>query len=260
MNKCNTDLETKGILSRLLCIKMSLRDVLYITYALPAKMIQPLVPAALSLATLNRDTAFVSLVVLRSTRVRLSLFPLVRFAYNQFNIRTYVIDPLTGRPGVYFILSGVNSRMIALATNSIGIPWQFINLVINMNSLDAPLSLSVYGTWEGLFSVKTQVTSNPPVTPSFFKNMKSAVDFLIRPLIGFSGDSHSLVRFTIQHPEVQPESGTLIELDCPLFQRLVAIGDPKHPHSVFYLPAADFSIFLPPKRIKKNGRKQDVGY
>jgi len=43
----------------------------------------------------------------------------------------------------------------------------------------------------------------------------------------------------------------LLESDCPLFHVLVTIEDLRRPHSVFYLPTADFSIFLPPRRIKK---------
>jgi hypothetical protein len=43
----------------------------------------------------------------------------------------------------------------------------------------------------------------------------------------------------------------LTGLDFSLFQRSTGIDNFKNPHSVFYLPAADFSIFLPPKRIKK---------
>jgi len=253
MSKSDGGVFQKSILSRLLCVKMTLRDVIYLSYALPARLLQPLVPSVLSLATVEGDIAFISLVVLRSTQVRLSAFPLLKFNYNQFNIRTYVTDPVSGQFAVYFIRSGVTSRLISLATSTIGIPWQFIELRTNANMPNGLQFLSVCGNWEGPFSLRIQANANVSMAPSFFEDRKSVVDFIIRPLIGFAGDDRRLSRFTIYHPEVQPQSWSLLELDCPLFKKLVTIEDLKRPHSIFYLPTADFSIFLPPKRIKKDG-------
>jgi uncharacterized protein YqjF (DUF2071 family) len=71
---------------------MSLHHVLYVSY---------LAPEALPLAVFDRDNAFVSVVTLQSTGVRLSSLPFPEFTYNQGNIRTYVLDP---RPGQQAIL------------------------------------------------------------------------------------------------------------------------------------------------------------
>jgi hypothetical protein len=241
----------KSIWSRLLCIRTTLQDVLYASYALPTGILQRLVPSGLRLATVNDDIAFVSLVILRSSQVRLSSFPVLRFDYNQFNIRTYIIDPASGQPAVYFIRSGVTSRVISLATSTIGITWEFIKLIIDLRVSKGVASSSISGDWEGQFFIKAQADTDISDVPLFFQDRMAAVNFLIRPLIGFAGDERRLVRFTIQHPEVQPESWSLMELDCPLFKKLVAIDDFKNPHSVFYLSTADFSISLPPTRIKK---------
>jgi Uncharacterized conserved protein (COG2071) len=249
MSKNDFSVSQRGIGSRLLCVRMTLQDVIYVTYALHARTLQPLVPKALKLAAVGDDVAFISLVVLRSTRVRLSSLPVFRFNYKQFNIRTYVIDPISKQPAVYFIRSGVTSRFISLATNALGIPWERIEIKTDFSSAEEVRTVKISGDWEGYFSIKAQAEANSLTLPSYFQDRKSAVDFLIRPLIGFSGDSRRLVRFTIQHPEVQPESWVLEGLDCPLFTKLVAI-DTNNPHSVFYLPVADFSIYLPPKRIK----------
>lgn len=249
MNKNNSPVSKKSIWSRLLCVRMILRDVIYVTYALPAKILQPLVPKALKLATVGDDVAFISLVALQSTRVRLPSFPILKFNYNQFNIRTYVIDPISGQSAVYFIRSGVTSRFISLATSTAGIPWERIELTNDFNGPEEVRSARINGDWEGSFFLRVHSGADSSAVPSFFQDRKSAIDFLIRPLIGFSGDSRRLVRFTIQHPEVQPESWVLEELDCPVFRSLVEI-DLNNPHSVFFLPTADFSIYLPPKRIQ----------
>jgi hypothetical protein len=232
---------------------MNLRDVFYISYALPAKTVQPLLPNELQIAILGDDIACVSLVALRSTQVRLSCFPVIRFNYYQFNIRTYVIDPVSGQLAVYFIRSGVTSRFISLATRSIGIPWESIEFAINFNDSKEARTSKIFGDWEGHFSIQMKSEANSFTVPSFFQDKKSAVDFLIRPLIGFSGSSQRLIRFTIQHPEVKPETWMLEELDCPLLNKLLSIDDVKNPHSVFYLPTADFSIYLPSKSINIKG-------
>jgi hypothetical protein len=250
MGKSESIRTWKNSRSQLLAVRMTLRNVFYVSYALPSKNLQPLVPNVLKLATVADNMAFISLVALRSTKVRFSCFPVVRFNYNQFNVRTYVIDPLSGQPAVYFIKSGVTSRFISMATNTIGIPWQYIGFTIDMAGSKKNQSATIYGDWRGRFILKIQSEPNFSGVPSLFQDRKSSVDFLIRPLIGFAGDGRRLVRFTIRHPEVQPESWRLTELDCSLLKELVDIDNIIKPHSVFYLPEADFSIFLPPKRIK----------
>lgn len=251
MNNNDYPLSQGDIWSRLLCVRMILRDVIYVTYALPAKMLKPLVPNALQLATVGSDTAFISLVALRCNRVRLSAFPLFTFNYNQFNIRTYVIDPISEKSAVYFVRSGVTSRFISLTTNAIGIPWKYIKFTAAFSNSQGIRSSSISGDWEGHFAFKVEAEAKSPELPSFFVNWKSTVDFLVRPLIGFSGDGRRLVRFTIHHPEVQPESWSLVKLDHPLFNKLVRVDDIRKPHSVFYMPEAEFSIFMPPQRIKE---------
>jgi uncharacterized protein YqjF (DUF2071 family) len=249
MNANNSVIMRKSIWSSLLCVRMTLRDVCYVSYALPSKILRSIVPKALQMATAGDDMAFISLVALRSTQVRLSTFPVFKFNYNQFNIRTYVIDPVSRQPAVYFIRSGVTSKFISILTRSIGIPWQHIGFNIDFRGPKEVRSATISGDWEGRFSLKVQAKGNLRASPALFQDRKSAVDFLIRPLTGFAGNSQRLVRFNIQHPEVQPESWALEELDCPLFDKLAAIDNTKIPHSVFYLPEADFTIFLPPKRI-----------
>jgi len=235
---------------RFLNVQMTLHDVLYVSYAVPSGKIRSLVPDTLSLATVGDGMAFISIVVLRSSRVRLNLLPFLRFDYHQLNIRTYVRDPGSGRHAVYFIRSGITSRFISLVTRVSGIPWQFIDLEIEVNTHKEKDSYVANGNWGGKYSLKAKTCSDGFMIPPFFENIETAVDFLIRPLIGFIGNKRRLGRFTIQHPEVEPQSWILAKLDFPLFTNLGVVDEPDNPHSVFFLPMADFSIYLPPRRIK----------
>jgi hypothetical protein len=161
-----------------------------------------------------------------------------------------VIDPVSGEHAVYFIRSGITSRFISLVTRISGIPWELIDLETEINVVESKNSYTASGNWEGEFSFKIQESLNEPQIPPFFENSDAAVDFLVRPLIGFIGDNRKLGRFMIDHPEVKPGHRTLTELDFPLFTNLGVVVGLSNPHSVLFLPMADFSIYLPPKRIK----------
>jgi hypothetical protein len=241
--------KTTGI-SHFFHVRMALGNVLYISYTLPASKIRNLVPALLPLATVGNHMAFVSIVILRSTRVRLNLLPFALFNYYQLNIRTYVIDPVSGKYAVYFLHSGVTSQFISLVTRLSGIPWQFINLATKVNVQDDVNSYSAYGNWNRSFSIRAQAFSSDSQNPACFENLDSAANFLIRPLVGFVGDKQRLGRFTIQHPEVYPETWILSELDFPFFWELGLVDEFDKPHSVFFVPTTDFSIYLPPTRVK----------
>jgi hypothetical protein len=209
-----------------------------------------LVPEALEMAKAGDGMAFVSIVALRTTDVRLSLLPFIRFSYHQLNIRTYVVDPLTGQPAVYFIRSGVTSRFISLATNLFGIPWQTIDIEVIKNHDVKGSYYTVTGNWNGSFFLKAREAPDDAVIPAFFKSRSDAVDFLVRPLIGFIGESRRLGRFTIRHASIEPRSWRLEELSFPSFAELVVADDITEPHSVFSLPSAEFTINLPPKRVR----------
>jgi hypothetical protein len=228
---------------------MTLDDVLYISYAVPAIKLRELVPEPLQLATLGKDIAFISIVILRSTRVRLKILPLIQFNYNQLNIRTYVIDPISGQQAVYFLRSGVTSSVISFMTRMSGIPWQLVNLDIEANPYQETGSYLARGNWYGDYYLNCQLLGEDTKEILWFENRKKAVDFLIRPLIGFIGDNRRLGRFEIRHPEVEPQLWQLTEFDFPLFKNLGVVNELDNPHSIFFLPTADFSIYLPPRKI-----------
>jgi hypothetical protein len=217
----------------------------------PPERMRALVPDILSLATVGDDRAFVSIVVLQSMQVRMNLIPFLHFNYQQLNIRTYVKDPVSGKHAVYFIRSGVTSRFISFVTRMSSIPWQLIDLEIEVNMKNEIESYVASGNWDRSFSLKAESLSHESTKNPFFESVESAVDFLIRPLIGFVGDNRQLGRFTIKHPEVEPQSFTLTELDFPLFSNLGVVDDLSNPHSVFFLRTAEFSIYLPPRIIKQ---------
>ena len=231
-------------------VRMVLRHVLYISYALPAPKIRQIIPDKLPLVTVNNDTAFVSIVALRCERVRINLIPAIRFSYNQLNIRTYVLDPISRKPAVCFLKSGITSSLISLVTRTAGIPWQKIEFNIQSQEQAVKTSDIATGNWEGEFLLKAHQAGAEVQSPPFFQDLESAVNLLIRPLTGFIVHGKIARRFTIQHAEVRPQVWVLESISFPPLESMEIVEDASRPHSVFYLPKAEFSIFLPPRKVK----------
>jgi hypothetical protein len=243
------------VVTNLMRVEITLRNVLYISYAVPERNLRGLVPDFIRLAVLEKDIAFLSIVILQNTKVRIKSFPFTRFNYNQLNLRTYVIDPLTGKHGVYFLKSGVTSRFISLTTRMIGIPWQHIDLEVQFtpDGENSGCFYSAAGKWERNFYVSAMKLPESTNKLMLFTDLESAVDYIVRPLIGFFGESVHIGRFTIWHQNIMPQIWQLQEVDFPSMNELVTIEGVDNPHSVFFLQQADFCINMPPTFISKKG-------
>jgi hypothetical protein len=229
-------------------VEMALHNVIYLSYRLHQEIIRPLIPASLPLAVIDKDDVFISIVLLTSREVHSTFIPLPRFTYEQVNVRTYVRDPQSGESGVYFLSSAVSSGFISAITRSIGLTWEYRTEKV---SSDGSITINIAGKWNEDFAV--EVNSDTDKIPEYapFKCGQVAADYLIRPLMGFFGDSQSLKRFIIWHPPVEPLSIKLLCIDFPL-QRMLQLEqiDLSTPHSVFLVKNARFYIYLPPVGVK----------
>jgi hypothetical protein len=244
-------------LNRLLRIEMILRDVLYISYRVPAGAVRPFVPEALSLATIGEDGAFISVVLLRCCHVHATYFPLPRFNYEQINIRTYVKDPETGKQAVYFIRSAVTSPVVSALTNTIGLPWELatLNLSVSRSPVNQAIAYSAAGDWQGKISLKVEEFSPLPSGMPPFQSPREAMAFLILPLTGFFGRRDHVKGFHIRHPEMMSRTARLADFTFPLLTGLglMAVADIRNPHSVLYVPEASFYIYLPARAVVSKG-------
>jgi hypothetical protein len=243
-----------GILNRWLRIEMKLQHVLYVTFALPAQRVRPLIPSVLSLSVNGTNTAFISVVVLRSRAVHLAALPFPRFSYDQINVRTYVRDPLSGNPSVYFLRSAVNSGSISLMTRIFGLQWENRKIIRSTYENDTSLEqIELKGNWEGNFIIEAepQITrvSNLPL----FSDVEEGIDFLVRPLTGLYGKSGSVKRFNIWHPPVEPKQALIKKFQFPILTGLDLIdpGSENSAHSVMFVPQAYFTIFMPSHKVKE---------
>jgi hypothetical protein len=99
--------------------RSEIRDVVYVSYLVPAARLEHLVPDGLALQRLGPDGAWAMLTFLTYAHGHFGpriAGPLRRLFPSpvQTNWRTYVRDPRTGREGIYFTTNAVTTRLHAL--------------------------------------------------------------------------------------------------------------------------------------------------
>jgi hypothetical protein len=247
-----------------LYLNIELKNILYVSYLLPAYRVAPSVPSPLRLSTVDESRVYVSVVVMRNDMVRLNLFPFIWLNYDQINVRTYVIDPKTENRAVYFINSGVNSRFISLITGLFGISWKFICSEKRINKIEnsATMEYQIWGDWSGQFKLDANISPEERLKLEPFEDIQSGVDYILQPLVGLIGDEGQIRRFTISHDKLVPISGQVNKFLFPLLPSIGIMDEDRvsNPDSVLYVPEATFHINMPPQRLKniKNDRNQSI--
>ena len=234
-------------------IGLNLKDVLYVSYILPLSQLRPLVPEDIPLAVIDGNRVFVSVVTLVSENVKLRQAPWPRFNYCQMNLRTYVTDPQTGDPAVYFFRSVLTSWTTAHLASFMGLPWERGELSIE-TKYDDPDICTRYrcnGNWHGSMHIEARgIAQAVPAIPPFASG-DEAVRYLTDPFLGFFGSSGKARKFRVWHPHLSPQLAEVSEIRLPVLVELGLLKEDQmlNPHSVFLVPETLFRIFLPPARV-----------
>ena len=240
---------------RLLSVEMLLRDMLYVSYLIPPARINRFLPPDLKPALVDGTNVFVSLVIFRGKTSGAATIPTPRIPFDQVNIRTYVIDPVTGKPSVYFVHCGISGGLITFLYRALsGMPVQHTPFLIEpKKTQDGFYSrYLVSGTWNGTFTIEAEemtpaLTSLPP-----FPNVQEAIDYLIDPLVGFYSDGSVLRRLEVYHAPLVPRLCKPSRIIFPYLSQLGIVPEEEvsQPHSVLLIPFTPFFIYLPAKVYK----------
>jgi len=141
-----------------------------------------------------------------------------------------------------------------LLTRSIGIPWQHISADLETNA-DKKGKYEYYragGVWGQPFSIIAEGSPEIPSKIFPFGNVDIAINYLVRPLMGFFGQKENVRGFRIWHPEVKPHGGLIKQIHFPLLQSLNLLDESaiNKPDSILLVPNAYFYIYMPPERVK----------
>ncbi len=222
-------------------VRINLHNVIYISYLVPVKRIRPLVPKALKLACDESSRVYISFVAMECRQARLSAFPFIKLSYYQLNLRTYVSDPKTGDAAVYFFNSGVSIGIISVFTRFIGIPWEKISFNLSKN-YDGIYHATGY--WCGELRFEIDASSSKDLNDSI-------VSHITGPMMGFIGPEGKTQGFRINHKSLKVHPAVLNKIEFPLAvdKGLVRNIELNNPDSIFLVPEAEFTIFLPPAKV-----------
>jgi hypothetical protein len=186
---------------------------------------------------------------LSQQELKLAGLPFVQFSYDQINIRTYVRDPVSGKKGVLFLFSGINSSFISIATNILGFPWKNISFVLETvrNKIDQSREIHAQGRWNGDIDIKLAEGSVSALSESF----RDIGEYITSPSLGFYNVRGSALGFRVNHTKVRPRPGNMLRARSPFLvsSGLMSESEMAEPDNVLLADEAEFTIFLPPHKV-----------
>lgn len=235
---------------KLLSVEMLLRDMLYVSYLIPSSKIVRFLPPLLNPAIVDGENVFVTLVIFRGKTSGAATIPTPHIPFDQVNIRTYVIDPVTEKPSVYFIHCGISGGLITYLYRTLsGMPVEHTPFSIKPEKAKDGVytHYAVSGRWHGVFTIDAEEVSNVLSALSPFPKVQNAIDYLIDPLVGFYSDGPILRRLEVYHDPLMPRVCKPAKIIFPYLSRLgiVPENEVAMPHSILLIPFTPFLIYLP---------------
>jgi uncharacterized protein YqjF (DUF2071 family) len=239
-----------AFLKKLLSVEMLLRDMLYVSYLVPASRIRSFLPPVLKPAVVDGENVFVSLVIFRGKTRGAATIPTPRIPFDQVNIRTYILDPVTGKPSVYFVRCGISGSLITFLYRIVsGMPVEHTPFSIKPEKTEGGryARYEVSGKWNGAFRIEAEEISLALTGLSPFLNVEQAIDYLIDPLVGFYSDGSVLRRLEVYHGPLVPRVCRPEKILFPYLTQLgiVTKDEASKPHNVLLVPSTPFLIYLP---------------
>ncbi|OPY70219.1 MAG: hypothetical protein A4E62_01622 [Syntrophorhabdus sp. PtaU1.Bin002] len=237
---------------KFLSVEMLLRDMLYVSYLIPSARISPFLPPVLKPAVVDGENVFVTLVIFRGKTSGAATIPTPRIPFDQVNVRTYVIDPVSGKPSVYFVHCGISGGLITFFYRLLsGMPVQHTPFRIGV-AKDSAANYSRYrasGQWNGEFVVEAKEVLHALTSLLPFPNVREAIDYLIDPLVGFYSDNNVLRRLEVYHDPLVPRVCKPSKILFPYLSQLGIVPEEEiaQPHSMLLVPFTPFLIYLPAK-------------
>jgi uncharacterized protein YqjF (DUF2071 family) len=202
--------------------------------------------------------ALVSVVTFLDRDFRFAIFPWFKRSFGQTNYRAYVRDTQTGEYAVWFFGTCLDSVFVAVPHYFWQLPWHRAQMEFDCQYDQTEAR---YGT----FKVKTRSrwapaqleikdSGKPPEQLDGVPNLEAGLVLLTHPLRGyFFRRDGALGNYTIWHDRARLTVGTVQEARYSLLQKLglVEEGAQSDIHSVLIQPSMDFTIYLPPSRVKE---------
>jgi uncharacterized protein YqjF (DUF2071 family) len=227
-------------------LQMTMRDMLFLTWAIEPDTARKLVDERLELDTRTvnerNEAAFVSAVCFHVSDVRSSVLPVPRLNFEQVNYRVYV--KAGGVPAVYFLQMKVNSRMVTALTSFLSIPVHYDDIRISTSpGASGDLKYDVQSS--GLRAAALIQAGKEPDAEDPQDKVPSS--FFTQRLIGYMGVGNGMFRINVQQSGLDAVSARPQIVQAESLEQLGLLTREAwgRPYSVLYVREALFEADTP---------------
>ncbi|PNS09759.1 DUF2071 domain-containing protein [Solilutibacter silvestris] len=239
-------------------VHCKLQHFAIITYAFDPSRFSGVMPDRFRLDTVHingSEKALISVVPFVDVDFTSAVFPFPKFRMGQTNYRIYIVDTLTGERCVWFIGTTLDSWTRILPHRFWKLPWYPGHVRFECQQREdgsyAKYSMKTVATW-GPASV--ELTSGGEILLPGFPDIETGLVFLTHPLRGYYHRlDGELGTYRVWHKQLEVAPAHLKHAEFGLLDRLglVTLQEQQHPYSVLIEPINEFTIYLPPKVIRK---------
>ena len=201
--------------------------------------------------------ALVSVVTFLDRDFRFAACPYFKSSFGQTNYRAYVQDRHTGEQAAWIFGTCLDSVSVAIPRYLWRLPWHRGRMEFDCRYDGAAGRYSTFKvrTQSGWAPARLAIADSgkPPVELAGVSNLEAGLVLLTHPMRGyFFRRDGALGSYGIWHDRTRPTVGTIQEASYPLLERLGLVddGDLGNVHSVLLERNIDFTIYLPPSRVK----------
>jgi uncharacterized protein YqjF (DUF2071 family) len=220
-------------------VLVTLEDLLIVTWEVPEDALRRLMPSPL-LPWTRQGWGRLSAVLFRNRRLRPALPGMPRLNCFQMNLRTYVLDPATGRPGaVFFHRLLLSKRWLSVFSSAVfRVPFGYLPLQLSV-SRDGDATVWEGSSEDGSVSIvaEEETRTNAPAPDA------EMLDLLTNPHTGFVPDSRgNLVTWSLWHRNQSPR---LMRVERCRIVALESLGLLGGPVSALLVDRIDYEVYLP---------------
>lgn len=243
-------------------VLMQLKDMLYVNYLVPQERLAGFLPGQLRPAVVDEGKVFLSLVIFKGNTAKAFGIPAPPIPFDQVNIRTYVVDPYSGKTAVYFIKCGIRGRFVTFMYKTLsGMPVEhcLFRITAGTDGDGNEGSYRVEGNWHGRLEIAAVETCPVLAGLEPFGSVEDALQYLTDPLTGFYHANGGLRRLEIFHEPLKPKVFRAKHVDFTYLEGLGLLGPGEIglPHDLLMVPSTPFEIFLPPRAVELQPLKND---
>ena len=225
-------------------LSMTWRDLLFMHWPVPADVLRPLIPTALSLDTFD-GSAWLGVVPFRMTGVRPRFLPAVPPVSNfpELNLRTYVTAG--DRPGIWFFsLDAHNPLAVRLARATFKLPY--FDADMSCDAANGEVRYRSVRTHRGAAPAEFAASYRPAGDP-FESRRGSLEDFLTERYCLYAADKKGNVRRGDVHHQMWPLRPAEVEVEKLTMTGQIGVRLPDTPPLLHFSERLDVLAWAPKK-------------